>query len=123
MPLQNKVIYHYLSMWDINGLEYLEELSYAMAEYEQWKKETMWSILKDTTHRLKPSAPNLQAMIIRASLNQQRKYEIYTFNSELSYTDINDIFAASPQIIINMIRNVGDKIYSSHTIENRQVVI
>ena len=72
----------------------------------------MWAALKGE----KPSAriPHLDFLILRARANPQRNYEIYTVQVEpdVSLEDIQNMFKASPQEIVDLIRARGHKIYS-----------
>jgi hypothetical protein len=103
----------YLAMWDMYGLECLFDTG-------EWQKQYMWSIL---TEKDKPTTPNLQMMILRAKMNSQRCYEIYTFNAndDLTEDSIRLAFESSPQGIVDFIRSNGNKIFSDRT-EKKAVI-
>jgi hypothetical protein len=104
----------YLAMWDMYGLECLIDTG-------DLHKQYMWSILSETA---KPNAPNLQMLILRAKMNSQRCYEIYSFNANDDLTDdvIKSAFETSPQGIVDFIRTNGNKIFSDRT-EKKAVII
>ena len=103
----------YLVMWDITGLECIFNLT-------DVEKERSWAILKDDPV---PDYPPLQLMILRARTNSQRHYEIYTFESEFTKTDIEELFKESPQLIVDAVRRVGFKIFSDRILEKTQVIV
>jgi hypothetical protein len=87
-----------------------------------WHKKTTWSILTDKDQ---PNAPNINIMILRAKFNNQRCYEIYSFNADEGLTEemIRQAFKADPQGIVNLIRNQGQKIYSDRSETHKQVIV
>jgi hypothetical protein len=91
----------YLAMWDCNGLEILIDVT------EQQINQVLNALADKEQQRLP-----IRAMLLRARFNSQRNYEIYTFDSELSYWDIIAMFKENPQVIVNTVREVGNKIYS-----------
>ncbi len=96
-------------MWDMYGLETLFNVT-------EWSKKTTWATLKEEQV---PGGPNIQMMIVRAKLNSQRCYEIYSFDSEPDITqgDIINAFKTNPQPIVDFIRKNGEKIYSDRSDE------
>jgi hypothetical protein len=103
----------YLAMWDMYGLECLFDTG-------EWQKQYMWSVLKEED---RPQGPNLQMMILRAKMNSQRCYEIYSFNAddELTEESIKSAFETAPQGIVDFIRANGNKIFSDRT-EKKAVI-
>jgi hypothetical protein len=103
----------YLAMWDMYGLECLIDTG-------ELHKQYMWSILSETS---KPNVPNLQMMLLRAKMNSQRCYEIYSFNADDNLTEevIKHTFQIAPQGIVDFIRAHGNKIFSDRT--EKKVVI
>jgi len=103
----------YLAMWDMYGLECLFDTG-------EWQKQFMWSVL---TEKPKPNAPNLQMLILRAKMNSQRCYEIYSFNADDDLTEdaIKLEFELNPQGIVDFIRANGNKIFSDRT-EKKAVI-
>lgn len=105
----------YLAMWDMYGLECLFNVT-------EWHKKTTWSILTDKDQ---PNAPNINMMMLRARMNSQRCYEIYTFNADEGLTEdmIRHSFKHDPQGIVNLIRNQGTRVYSDRSDTQRQVIV
>lgn len=97
----------YLAMWDMYGLECLIDTG-------ELHKQYMWSVLTETP---KPDVPNLQMLILRAKMNSQRCYEIYSFNAndDLSEESIKQAFEINPQGMVDFIRTNGKKIFSDRT--------
>ena len=60
-----------------------------------------------------------------AMTNIQRSYEIYKLTTEGSITeeDIRKMFETSPQTIVNIIREKGDKIYSNKEPYRKPVIV
>jgi len=104
----------YLAMWDMYGLECLIDTG-------ELHKQYMWSVL---TEKPKPNVPNLQMMILRAKMNSQRCYEIYSFNADDDLTEesIKNAFEIAPQGIVDFIRTHGNKIFSDRT-DKKAVII
>lgn len=105
----------FLAVWDCYGLEYLTNLS-------EYSKQLTVSILKETE---KPSPPPIDQLMLRARMNVQREYEIYSFNAVDDLTEdlIRDAFKENPQSIVNWIRLNGQQIYSDkQKIEHRVIV-
>lgn len=104
----------YIAMWDMYGLECLFDVG-------EIHKQYMWSILSD---KPKPNLPNLDILMLRAKMNNQRCYEIYSFNANDDITEesIKEAFECSPQGIVDFIRSNGKQIYSDRT-EQKAVII
>lgn len=93
----------FLAMWDMYGLEYLED-------YSSREEQHLLSILRQEEPKVPVNVHHLQ---LRAQFNPQRHYEIYAFNSDMSEQEIKDCFEHSPQTIVNTIRECGVKVYSN----------
>lgn len=92
----------FLVMWCNEGLE-------ALINVTKHEKENMIAVLREE----RPLHTNpIQYMILRAKFNQQRHYEIYAFESEIEEEDIRSLFEKTPQVIVDAIRSVGNKLYS-----------
>ena len=113
-------------MWCNEGLECIIDLKAWQKEHDDWEKKYMWQTLKQESLRdIEPKIP-LQMMIMRAQANHHRKYEIYTITTERSITEkvIKDMFESTPQAIVNLIRERGEKIYANrYDYENSKIVI
>ena len=115
---------HYLAMWDMLGLECLFDVDNHMKEYNDWEKEKIVAILKESkTHQLKPAGIPLQMMLLRARVNSQRAYEIYEFTSTLDHCEIKEAFETDPQPIVEWIRENGKKVYSDYVKQDRKMIV
>lgn len=101
-------------MWDQLGLECIFNVT-------DHHKQVMWSTLQGVPI---PSTYSLDMLIMRARANYHRHYEIYTINVEPDITqdDIVDLFKTNPQMIVNLVRERGYKIYSDR-LDTKEVVI
>lgn len=104
----------FLVMWDQYGLEAIFDLNDWQARTDAWEKETIFSVLKEEPHSPAPKIP-LRHIILRAQVNSERHYEIYTFIADKGITekDIRGLFDENPQYIVDFIRKNGFKIYSN----------
>jgi len=77
------------------------------------EKQQMWLTLKGNENR-NPVSAQLHTLMMRARLNSQRHYEIYsiTTSPSISKTDIIQQFQDNPQGMAELIRERGNKIYS-----------
>ena len=122
MHSSKKKTTRFVVMWDMNGLESLINVSKIEKEHQQWEKENIFRILKEDNTTIKPVNVPLDMMILRARVNSQRHYEIYTFDSELSEQDIRETFEDNPQVMADAIRNVGYKFYSDRSTKSAVIV-
>lgn len=102
-------------MWDNQGLECMFDVNTAIKEHKQWEKSKIFSILKDEVPAKKPQGIPLNLLLLRARVNSQRQYEIYEFNSMLSYSEVKDQFDSNPQPLVEWIRQNGYKVYSDYS--------
>lgn len=111
MEKQNK----FLAMWDCNGLECLFDIT--NMEYD-----AMISGLKNETFK---TPFNISMLMMRARFNSQRSYEIYSFNTDadISYDEVRLMFENDPQVIVNAIREKGNKIYSDYSPSSRKAIV
>ena len=67
---------------------------------------------------------NIATMMIRARANSQRSYEIYTFSTDetMDYEFVKEMFKTDPQVIVNSIREQGNKIYSDYKSNTKKVI-
>lgn len=102
----------FILMWDMYGLETIIDVT----EMEQ---NAIISGLKG--EKVQQSNP-LQHMILRAKFNSQRCYEIYSIVTlDIDKDDFTNLFKDSPQMIVNLIRERGTKIYSDR--QTKEAVI
>ena len=114
---------HYLAMWDILGLESLHDVDLHMDKYNEWQKQKVVAILKEERIPSQPTGIPLQMMLLRAKVNSQRAYEIYEFNSTMSYDDMKEAFELDPQPIVEWIRSNGKKVYSDYLKQDRKMIV
>lgn len=97
----------FLAMWDCDGLECLFDIT-------DLEAEAMMSGLKNETFRM---PFNLSTLMLRARYNNQRSYEIYTFEveGEVSGDEMIKMFEDNPQYFAELIREKGNKIYSDYS--------
>ena len=106
----------FLLSWDMLGLE-------AVINISEIEKDATWALLQD-----KPG-PRLSgivnAVMMRARMNSQRHYEVYTVTMEESITeqDVKDMFETNPQHMAELIRERGRKVYSDRLAENNGIKI
>ena len=106
----------FLLSWDMLGIE-------AVINITEIEKDATWALLQD-----KPG-PRLSgivnAVMMRARMNSQSHYEVYTVTMESSITeeDIKEMFEMNPQHMAELIRERGRKVYSDRIAENTGVKI
>ena len=90
-------------MWSTEGLECVIDIT-------EEEKKSMWAELNGKKYTPGFSVDMLK---LRAQFNSQRHYEIYTFDSgDFSLTDVRNLFEATPQPMVDFVREHGTKIYS-----------
>jgi hypothetical protein len=94
-----------------------------MLEVENYEKEKVWKMLKDEPVGKKPNPIPLQMILMRAKFNSQRSYEIYSFNTDMSMSEVRAMFADDPQPIVEWIRENGNKIYSDYIKQERKMIV
>jgi hypothetical protein len=98
--------YKFLAMWDCEGLECLFDIT-------DMEGDAMMTGLKGETYKV---PFNLSTMMLRARFNNQRSYEIYSFETaDMDYDDVTDMFDNDTQVIVEAIRKNGNKIYSDYS--------
>jgi len=108
----------FLVVWDCYGLEYIDSLR----EVEQ---DQIWCRLKGEPSLLANSMSlTLNSILMRARVNNQRHYEIYTIQTDESVTleDMKTAFESMPQQIVNMIRDSGTCIFDGRETQQRLIV-
>ena len=108
--------HQFLIVWDQLGLEYVGDIT----EDEQRR---MWQSLRGEPVS-ESRIPNLNHIILRAKINSQRHYEIYTCEAVDGITalDIREMFEADPQSAADTIRRRGHCLHSDRA-ERQRVVI
>jgi hypothetical protein len=124
MPFsKKKQVNHFIAMWDMQGLECIFDVNDHMAQYNEWEKQKIVSILKEERVPNKPQGIPLQMMILRARANSQRSYEIYEFTSLVSMEEVKEAFDSNPQPLVEWIRDNGKKVYSNYVKQNRKMIV
>lgn len=98
-----KLPHVFLFMWDMYGLEFCQDITAI-------EKRNMINALKG--QRLERPF-NLNALLLRARINSQRNYEIFTMTVEkgISETDVVSWFNSDPQSAVDLIRSRGRELY------------
>lgn len=105
-------VIEYILMWDMYGLE-------SIINVTEMYDDAIISGLKG--ERVRHSNP-IQYMILRARYNSQRCYEIYSIcSSDITQDDFVRLFKDNPQMIVDIIRERGVKIYSDR--QTKEAVI
>jgi hypothetical protein len=108
--------HQFLIMWCNQGLECCIDIT----EDEQ---QRMWERLKGQPLR-ETTVPNYNHLLLRARVNSQRHYEIYTCEAVDGITaeDIRDMFEASPQTAADTIRRLGHCLHSDRQTQKAVIV-
>lgn len=123
MPSRKKKTHNFLVVWDVLGLESIFDVDDAMRIIEDYEKESAWKLLKDEPVSKRPNPIPLQMLLMRARVNTQRSYEIYTFNSQFTMNEVRKLFADNPQPIVDWIRENGNKIYSDYSKTKKNLIV
>ncbi len=108
--------HQFLIMWCNEGLECCIDIT---AD----EQKRMWQQLKGEPVSEK-AIPNLNHIMLRARVNSQRHYEIYTCEATDGITaeDIKEMFHASPQSAADTIRRLGHCIHSDRATKDRVLI-
>lgn len=100
---EERIPHIFLFMWDMYGLEFCQDITAV-------EKRNMMAALKG--QRLERPF-NLNGLLLRARLNTQRNYEIYTMTVEqgIKETDVIAWFKSNPQQAVDQIRERGRCLY------------
>jgi hypothetical protein len=103
--LENKesIPHIFLFMWDMYGLEFCQDVTVV-------EKRNMMAALKGQPLE-RPF--NLNALLMRARINSQRNYEIFTMTVEqgIAEQDVINWFNSNPQEAVNQIRARGRRLH------------
>ena len=108
--------HQFLIMWDQLGLE-------CCIEVTADQQRRMWQKLKGEQVS-ETAIPNYQHLLLRARVNSQRHYEIYSVEATDGITaeDIREMFEASPQSAADTIRRLGHCLHSDRAERNRVLI-
>lgn len=123
---------YFLIMWCREGLECIIDLGKMHKEQDAASKEYLAKVLAAPVGETpipnpgfnKIFGPILGRLQIRARVNAQRSYEIYTVmtRDDITEEDLRELFETSPQAIVDSIRNVGFKIFEEPSRRNENVI-
>lgn len=121
----------FLLSWDMTGLESLIDLTTLEKLHEDGEKKRMMQILSDPEARDPGNQAGsmlnqiVQNILLRARVNQQRHYEVYTIqtSSSVSEKDLWDMFNNDPQYAAELIRERGNQLYSDRVNQRTQVIV
>lgn len=111
----------YLFVWDCLGLE-------ACINLTDLEQNQLINILKkdDNTHIIdNPTNMTLNNILLRARFNPQRFYEIYTcdVDENIDRNDLMTMFKNNPQRSADLIRDLGNKIYSDRLDKTKVAIV
>jgi hypothetical protein len=110
----------FLLSWDCNGLEACVPIHELEEKHKQAEKERAWTTLASVDGE-DPGNPVdreigriYQSIMMRARINSQRHYEIYTVQTDpsISKDDMVRMFEENPQHMAELIRERGTQLYS-----------
>ena len=107
----------FLVYWCEEGLESVIPIT----EYEQWDRDNVFRALSDQPVERNPINGLIQNMVLRARVNNQRRYELYAIDcvADISQEDIVTMFDEDPQYAADLIRVRGQRIYSDRSLPHR----
>jgi len=120
----------FLLSWDIHGLESLIDLTTLESLRVQEEQMRLLAILshpeaKDPGDRTGAALNRtIQCILLRARVNSQRFYEVYTIQVDPSITEQHmwQLFNDSPQQAADLIRERGNKLFSNRLPKNSMVI-
>jgi len=121
----------FLLSWDMTGLESIIDLTNLENLYEEEEKKRMWAILGDPeakdpgNHSGSTLNQVVQHILLRARVNSQRHYEVYTIQTTPGVTeqDMWDMFNNDPQTAADLVRERGNCLYSDRVNTRTQVIV
>ena len=120
----------FLLSWDCNGLEACIPIHELEEKYHQAEKERVWNTLaspagEDPGNPMDREVGRIyQSIMMRARVNPQRHYEIYTVQTDPSINkdDMVRMFDDSPQAMADLVRERGTKLYSDRGKNTTKIV-
>ena len=108
--------HQFLIVWDQLGLE-------CCIDVTEDQQRRMWQTLKSEPVS-ETAVPNYNHLLLRARVNSQRHYEIYSVEATDGITaeDIREMFQASPQTAADTIRRLGHCLYSDRAQKDRVLI-
>jgi len=112
----------FIISWCNEGLEGIVPID----NYENWDQGKTFRILTGTAtlNERNPLNGIMQAMLLRATMNSSRNYEIYAIETTdgIDEDEIRDMFKNNPQIAADTIRRIGVSIFSNREIKDKVVI-
>jgi hypothetical protein len=120
----------FLLSWDMTGLETVLDLTTLEKLRHEEEKIRMMQILSDPEARdpgdQTGAALNraVQGILLRARVNSQRHYEVYTIQTDASVSerDMWELFTSNPQHAAELIRERGNQLYSDRIKQRTQLI-
>jgi hypothetical protein len=120
----------FLLSWDMTGLETVLDLTTLERLRNEEEKIRMMQILSDPEARdpgdQTGAALNraVQGILLRARVNSQRHYEVYTIQTDASVSerDMWELFNNNPQHAAELIRERGNQLYSDRVKKQTQLI-
>ena len=120
----------FLLSWDMTGLETVLDLTTLERLRNEEEKIRMMQILSDPEARdpggQTGAALNraVQGILLRARVNSQRHYEVYTIQTDASVNerDMWELFNSDPQHAAELIRERGNQLYSDRIQQRTQLI-
>ena len=110
----------FLVMWCNEGLECIIPVDPDLESTYHFNK---LANNPDADKEAKALSGRLWAMKLRAQVNNQRNYEIYILETiDISKEELEHLFNVSPQVIVDLIREKGKKLYGNKPASNRIVI-
>lgn len=108
---------NFLVMWCMEGLECIIPFDKDLEKeimYEQLKAEDPNAYRKSKPYKqMVGLSQRLEMMTLRAQMNSQRNYEIYLLETGegIEEDTLTRLFETNPQMIVDLIRAKGNRIY------------
>ena len=120
----------FLLSWDMHGLESVIDVTEWERRSIQADKERIWGVLssEDLHDPGNPVERNLNqivtAILLRARVNSQRHYEVYTVQTDATITadDMKQMFEDNPQAMADLVRERGTRLWSDRLKTNSVVI-
>lgn len=120
----------FLLSWDCHGLEACVPLHELEQKHQQAEKERVWITLaaEDGTDPGNPVDREINrvytSILMRARMNPQRHYEVYTVQTDpsISKEDMIRMFEDSPQSMADLVRERGERLYSDRAKQGAAIV-
>lgn len=109
----------FIFSWDMYGVESIVPIT----QWEHWDKNNLIRLLKEEKTQPNPLDRIVHNLIMRATFNPQRHYEIYAVDcdEELDEKFWRKKWAKDPQGAADIIREHGHKLYSNRVTDNDQI--